>query len=233
MRVAKIPDAFFEPFYLNLPLKTLPVLPADLLSVLGTGMVQAAPVPALAFLEAREALRPLPFCLSREEGFALIIGEKLGEEVELGLSRFAAGSVAYAQVLLKAALGVKGLWLIPDARPGETAVYLAEGEEAVRLSREAPVVLDVAREWTRWSGRRPVFYIWAVPKSLEEESVRAIEEALDMSLQGFASEPASWRAQRVGLDPQDILAGTVYRVGRLEEMSLSFLNQVKSLISET
>lgn len=232
MRVAKVPDAFFEPFYLDFPLKTLPVLPADLLSVLGSGMVWAGPFPAVAILEGKELLKTLPFCLAASEGFALVLGEGIGEEVELGLGRSVAGSLVYAQVLLRFSFGVKRLWVIPDARPDETPLYLAEAEEAVRLARELPVALDVAQEWLRWSGTPAVFYVWAVQKGAPDERVVALSEALDSSLQRFAAEPRSWRAERLGLDPRQMLAQVSYRLGRGESRGLSFLNQVRSLISE-
>lgn len=232
MRVAKIPDAFFEPFYRDFPLKTLPVLPADIVSVLSAGMVQASPVPAEAFLEVSDAFTPLPFCLSPRKGYAFVFGKGPSEEVELGLGRSAAGSVLYAHIVLRFSFGAKRLWLVPDARPGETSYYLAEGEEAARLSRELPVWFDVSAEWTRWSGRAPVFYVWAAIQTIEEEEVMELARALERSLAAFTAEPSSWRARRVGLDPQELLASVSYRLGREEEAGLRFLSQARSLISE-
>ncbi len=230
--MAKIPDAFFEPFYRDFPLKTLPVLPADIVSVLSAGMVQASPVPAEAFLEVSDAFTLLPFCLAPKRGYAFVFGEGPSEEVELGLGRSAAGSAAHAQILLRFSFSVKRLWLVPDARPGETSYFLAEGEEAVRLSRELPVWFDVSAEWARWSGRAPVFYVWAAIQTVGEEEVGELARALEHSLTAFTAEPSSWRARRVGLDPRELLARVSYRLGREEETGLRFLSQAKSLISE-
>jgi chorismate dehydratase len=114
------------------------------------------------------------------------------------------------------------------------------GDEALRRNKSGlqgfDLVYDLAREWYDWKKLPFVFAVWAMKKSLDEETKRELKEILTLSLdacEGDFIPAAGLHGRAIGLtdqETQEYLTGFNYRLGERERESMIRFRELISAI---
>jgi chorismate dehydratase len=167
--------------------------PTTLNAQLAAGQLDVSPVSSVAFAQQGDSLDLLPGLSINSTGFVHSVSLFFRNGVEslrggkVCVTGESATSVVLLQILMKERLGLDAQLVQGDADPEEIGhAYdgiLLIGDAALRASLAYPNLgrLDLADEWTRWTGTPMVFAVWAARKDFARrhpEDLRAAHHAL-------------------------------------------------------
>ena len=168
-------------------------VPTALNAMLAKGELDVSPVSSFAYAQHAEDLVLLPGLSINSTGFVHSVSLFFRNGVEsirggrIVVTGESATSVALLRILMRERLGLDAEVVQGDADPEEIGHscegVLLIGDNALRASLAYPALgrLDLADEWTRWTGTPMVFAVWAARRSFardEPEALRAIHQTL-------------------------------------------------------
>jgi chorismate dehydratase len=167
--------------------------PTTLNAMLAKGELDVSPVSSFAYAQHAEDLVLLPGLSINSTGFVHSVSLFFRNGVEslrdgrVLVTGESATSVVLLKILMKERLGLDAEIVQGDADPEEIGHscegVLLIGDNALRASLAYPSLgrLDLADEWTRWTGTPMVFAVWAARRAFardEPDALRAIHQTL-------------------------------------------------------
>jgi aminodeoxyfutalosine synthase len=247
--VGKIPYLNSVPFYHHFEkrqFKMLPIVPRRMGLLQEKGQLAAGLYSLMDYFRMEDALELLPFCIAtRDQVKSVMLFSAEGwlglDGKTIGITDDTATSVRLLQVLLEKKYGVKAVFERMHAGVNDYSAYdavLLIGDEALHRNKHGlpgfDLVFDLAKEWYDWKKMPFVFAVWAVKKSLPEETRRELAMLIERSLHAseeHLGEIGALRAKSVGLSKAEVeeyLAGFNYRLGEREREAMQefrFLTQ--------
>jgi chorismate dehydratase len=167
--------------------------PTTLNRGLAEGRLEVSPVSSFAFAQHAQDLVLLPGLSINSTGFVHSVSLFFRNGVEslrggrICVTGESATSVVLLKILLRERLGIDAEVVQGEADPEEIghaydgALFI--GDSALRASLAYPNLgrLDLADEWTRWTGTPMVFAVWAARRGFARaapEALRAVHRAL-------------------------------------------------------
>ncbi|MBI4548268.1 MAG: aminofutalosine synthase MqnE [Ignavibacteriae bacterium] len=249
--IGKIPYLNSVPFYHHFEkqqFKILPINPRRMGLLSEKGQIDAGLFSLMDYFQQESHLALLPWCIAtRDQVKSVMLFSNHGwgdlDGKLIGVTDETATSVRLLQVLLGKRYGVRARFERLHAGVNDYSAYdavLLIGDEALRRNKFGlagfELVFDLAREWYEWQKLPFVFAVWAVKKSLPEETKKELSEIIGHSLS--QSEPryaeiGELRGKEIGLNRNEVeeyLAGFNYRLGEREKEAM---REFKSLAQET
>ena len=252
--IGKIPYLNSVPFHAHLEsrrFKILPIAPRRMGVLSSKGLIDAGLFSLVDFLNQRDFLEPLDFCLAtRDQVKSVMLFSNCGwRELDgktIGIIDDTATSVRLLKILLQKKHGVNArferMHAGVNSYEGFDAVLLI-GDEALRHQKTGlngfELVYDLATEWYEWQKLPFVFALWAVKKSLPAERKSELSAlllgALEKGEEDFEGISRSY-AHRVGLSSEEAveyLEGFNFRLGERERKAMevfeTMLNAVEAV----
>ncbi|MBI1806289.1 MAG: aminofutalosine synthase MqnE [Ignavibacteria bacterium] len=248
--IGKIPYLNSVPFYHHfekLQFKILPIVPRRMGLLEEQGQIIAGPFSLMDYFRQEEQLELLPFCIAtRDQVKSVMLFSKEGwldlNGKTIGITDETATSVHLLQVLLEKKYDVKATFERMHAGVNDYSKYdavLLIGDEALHRNKHGlagfELVFDLAKEWYDWKKMPFVFAVWAVKKSLPEETKIELDEIIGHSLS--QSEPryadiGELHGKQIGLSRNEVeeyLTGFNYRLGEREREAM---REFRKLITE-
>ncbi len=245
--IAKIPYLNSAPFYGALDqgqFKLMPLVPKRIGNLWERSPIDAAPFSLMDYLERRNELELLDFCIStgREAKSVLLFSREPiqnGGDLPIGITNDTATSIRLLDVLLTHRWSRKADFIRLHAGVNNYSAYgavLLIGDEALRVKEqglpEFPYVYDLGKEWYDWQGLPFVFAVWAVRAGLPEAT------RLDLSKRiGDALEHAKVRGnfqlhgKRLGLSAaqtSEYVQGFEYHLGTEQQTAIQLFSTLVS-----
>jgi chorismate dehydratase len=239
--IGKIPYLNSVPFYHYFEkrqFRILPVTPRRMGLLSEKGQIDAGLFSVMDYFQQEDRLRLLDWCIAtRDQVKSVMLFSKDGwnglEGKLIGITDETATSVRLLQVLLEKKYGVKSGFERVHAGVNDYSTYdavLLIGDAALHCNRFGlagfELVFDLAKEWYDWQKLPFVFAVWAVKKSLPEETrleiIEIIEQSLSRSEPRYA-EIGEIHGKEIGLsrnEVEDYLAGFNYRLGEREREAM-------------
>ncbi len=245
--VGKIPYLNSVPFYAHFDderFKILPVVPRRMGILSQQGELDAGPFSLMDFVRQRETLELMGWCIAtRDQVKSVMLFSKGGwadlQGKTIGITDDTATSVQLLKVLLEKKHGIRARLERLHAGVNDYSKFdgvLLIGDEALRRNKLGlhgfELVYDLAREWYDWQKLPFVFAVWAMKKSLSEESQSNLKEAVRRSLEiseaDFVS-IAGEHGRRIGLsdeETREYLEGFNYRLGERERVAIDLFEKL-------
>lgn len=249
--VGKIPYLNSVPFYHHFEkrqFKILPVSPRRMGILSRHGQIDAGLFSLADYLSQKSTLQLLPYCIAtRDQVKSVMLFSNHGwQELagkKIGIIDDTATSVKLLRVLLEKKYGVKAelkrLHSGVNSYEGFDAVLLI-GDEALRHKKTGldsfELVYDLATEWYDWQKLPFVFAVWAVRKSLPQETREELGSLVQSSLQKGELEfdrIGLSLAKRIGLtsaEATEYLQGFNYRLGERERRAIDVFEGLLTLV---
>lgn len=160
--------------------------PTTLNARLAAGELEASPISSFAYAQNADRLVLLPDLSINSTGFvhSVSLFHRNGLETLRGgricVTGESATSVVLLKILMRERLGLDAELVQGDADPEEIGhAYdgiLLIGDSALRASLAYPNLgrLDLADEWTRWTGTPMVFAVWAARRDFARDDPQAL-----------------------------------------------------------
>jgi aminodeoxyfutalosine synthase len=249
--IGKIPYLNSVPFYHHFEkrqFKMLPISPRRMGLLSEKKQIDAGLFSVMDYFKQEEQLEPLNWCIAtRDQVKSVMLFSNHGwrdlEGKLIGITDETATSVRLLHVLLEKKYNVKARFERLHAGVNDYSAYdavLLIGDEALCRNKFGlagfELVFDLAKEWYEWRKLPFVFAVWAVKKSLPEETKKELSEIIEHSLS--QSEPryadiGELHGKELGLNRHEVeeyLAGFNYRLGEREKEAM---REFKSLVQET
>ncbi len=245
--VGKIPYLNSVPFYAhfeNQRFKILPVVPRRMGILSQQGEVDAGPFSLMDFVRQRESLELMGWCIAtRDQVKSVMLFSKGGwadlQGKTIGVTDDTATSVQLLKVLLEKKHGIRArlqrLHAGVNDYSGFDAVLLI-GDEALRRNKLGlhgfELVYDLAREWYDWQKLPFVFAVWAMRKTLSDQTKSDLKEAVRRSLEASEADfisVAGEHGRRIGLtdeETREYLEGFNYRLGERERVAIDLFEKL-------
>lgn len=199
------------------------------------------------YFEQENTLELLNWCIAtRDQVKSVMLFSKEGwgdlDGKLIGITDETATSVKLLQVLLEKKYTVKAKFERLHAGVNDYSAYdavLLIGDEALRRNKFGlagfELVFDLAKEWYDWQKLPFVFAVWAVKKSLPNETKKELSEIIEHSLSQSESSYADigeLRGKEIGLNRAEVeeyLAGFNYRLGEREREAM---REFRTLVEE-
>jgi aminodeoxyfutalosine synthase len=248
--VGKIPYLNSVPFYHHFEkqqFKILPITPRRMGILSKKEQLDAGLFSLMDYFEQENTLELLNWCIAtRDQVKSVMLFSKEGwrdlDGKLIGITDETATSVKLLQVLLEKKYTVKAKFERLHAGVNDYSVYdavLLIGDEALRRNKFGlagfELVFDLAKEWYDWQKLPFVFAVWAVKKSLPNETKKELSEIIEHSLSQSESNYADigeLRGKEIGLNRAEVeeyLAGFNYRLGEREREAM---REFRKLVQE-
>jgi chorismate dehydratase len=244
VRIGRIPYLNCEPFFAHLAARPgVEMAPRALGRAVGSGAVDAAPLSLVDLLDLGSHVVPLPFGIAVRGPVQSVLLFSSRPALELGgatigVTSETSTSVELLRVLLALRLEVEPARWVPADSPADAVLLI--GDEALRARRQArdrPHRMDLAEEWTRWTGLPFVFARWGVRAAVAPDERRALVADLEAAL-ARALEPSAMRAiahrRRDTLLAEDevfaYLRAFTYRLGPEEDKAIAEFRRLRGFV---
>jgi chorismate dehydratase len=244
VRIGRIPYLNCEPFFARLDARPcVEMTPRALGRAMQSGAVDAAPLSLVDLLDLGSHVVPLPFGIAvRGPAQSVLLFSsrpvaKLGAAT-IGVTGETSTSVELLRVLLALRFEVEPARWIPASAPADAVLLI--GDEALRARRQArdhPYRLDLAEEWTRWTGLPFVFARWgvraAVPAAEREVLTADLESALARGLEPSGLQIIARRRRDTGLTEDEVVAylcAFTYRLGPEEDKAIAEFRRLRGFV---
>jgi chorismate dehydratase len=235
LTIGRIPYLNCEPFFAHLtgfPLVT--DTPRALGRAVGQGLIDAAPFSLVDLLAAGDTLTALPLgiAVGGPVRSVLLFSHQTPSDLDgavVGVTEETSTSVELLRLLLALRYeAAPRAWV----RPGPSCdALLLIGDAAIHMLTERhrfAHVVDLAEEWTRWTGLPFVFARWGVRRAAGHAAATALEAALEASL-AHALEPGplaaiAHRRRDTGFTEREVVAylrAFTYRLGPDEDKAIA------------
>jgi aminodeoxyfutalosine synthase len=245
--VGKIPYLNSVPFYAHFGrqrFRILPVVPRRMGILSQQGELDAGPFSLMDFVRQRETLELMGWCIAtRDQVKSVMLFSKGGwadlQGKTIGITDDTATSVQLLKVLLEKKHGIRARLQRLHTGVNDYSRFdavLLIGDEALRRNKLGlhgfELVYDLAREWYDWQKLPFVFAVWAMKKSLSEQTKsdlkEAVRESLEVSESDFVS-VAREHGRRIGLtdeETREYLEGFNYRLGERERVAIDLFEKL-------
>jgi aminodeoxyfutalosine synthase len=245
--VGKIPYLNSVPFYAHFDrqrFRILPVVPRRMGILSQQGELDAGPFSLMDFVRQRDTLELMGWCIAtRDQVKSVMLFSKGGwadlQGKTIGITDDTATSVQLLKVLLEKKHGIRARLQRLHTGVNDYSRFdavLLIGDEALRRNKLGlhgfELVYDLAREWYDWQKLPFVFAVWAMKKSLSEQTKsdlkEAVRESLEVSESDFVS-VAREHGRRIGLtdeETREYLEGFNYRLGERERVAIDLFEKL-------
>jgi predicted solute-binding protein len=248
--VGKIPYLNSIPFYAKFEqrqFRLLPVVPRRMGVLAEQGGIDAGPFSLMDYFRQEETMEPMGWCIAtRDQVKSVMLFSKEGwlglHGKRIGITDDTATSVKLLTVLLEKRYGVKATFERLHSGVNDYSTYdavLLIGDDALRRNKHGldgfELVFDLAREWYDWQKLPFVFAVWAMKRSLSDETKNELKTVLAASLEQCEEDfvpIAGLHGNMLGLtahETQEYLEGFNYRLGDREREAMIVF---KKLVSE-
>lgn len=248
--LGKIPYLNSVPFYVPLEkrqFRILPVTPRRMGRLARQGEIDAGLFSLVDFLELRDELEPLPYCIAtRDQVRSVMLFSNYGwrqlSGKVIGITDDTATSVKLLKILLEKKYDVRATFQRMHAGVNAYEMYdalLLIGDEALRANKfgigKFELVYDLATEWYDWQRMPFVFAIWGVRKDMTDDRKRELQELISDALARGESNLESIsreHARRLHITADEAvryLEGFNYRMGEREQKAVE---KFESLLRE-
>lgn len=239
--IGKIPYLNSLPFYDGLDrgsFRILPIVPRRMGMLARDGQLVAGLFSLVDFHRNEEELEPLDWCIAtRDQVKSVMLFSNHGwadlEGKRIGVTDETSTSIRLLRLLLETRHGVRAEFVRLHAGVNDYAGYdavLMIGDQALHHNRHGlagfEIVYDLAAEWYDWKKMPFVFAVWAVRKSLPEETKRSIASMVGRSLErtdGRYRAIGELHGRSLRLDPEyveEYLEGFNYTLGEREREAM-------------
>jgi chorismate dehydratase len=239
--VGKIPYLNSVPFYTDFEkrqFKILPVAPRRMGRLSEKGQLDAGLFSCMDYFRQEDRLDLLDWCIAtRDQVKSVMLFSKEGwrdlDGKTIGITDDTATSVLLLQVLLEKKYGVKAVFQRMHAGVNERSQFdavLLIGDEALSRNKYGlegfELVFDLAREWYDWKKLPFVFAVWAVKRSLPEETKKELAGIIGRSLSSGETrygEIGRFHGRQIGLSTEEVegyLEGFNFRLGERERQAM-------------
>jgi chorismate dehydratase len=244
MRIGRIPYLNCEPFFAHLGARPgMELAPRALGRALRAGDIDAGPLSLVDLLDLGRAVVPLPYGIAVRGPVQSVLlfsacppGDLAGATI--AVTEETSTSVELLRVLLTLRFEVEPGALVPEGERADALLLI--GDAALRArgeERGRPYRLDLAAEWTCWTGLPFVFARWGVaidvPAAEREALVADLEVALERSLQPLELQGIARRRRDTGLDEAGTLAylqAFTYRLGPDEDKAIAEFRRYRGFV---
>jgi len=245
--IGKIPYLNSVPFYANFEkrhFKIFPVVPRRMGELSITHQIDAGIFSLMNYLSQEENLDLMNYCIAtRDQVKSVMLFSKEGwgdlDGKRIGITDDTATSIRLLQVLLKKKYHVQASLVRMHSGVNDHSEFdavLLIGDEALRRNKFGlpgfELVFDLAKEWYEWQKLPFVFAVWALKKSLPEDTKRELTQMLESSLEQSESKldrVGTLHGKQIGLTPsevQEYLEGFNYRLGERERIAMQVFRKL-------
>jgi chorismate dehydratase len=244
VRIGRIPYLNCEPFFAHLPARPCVELsPRALGRAMPSGAVDAAPLSLVDLLDLGPHVVALPFGIAVRGPAQSVLLFSSRPAAELGGATIAvtgetSTSVELLRVLLALRFELEPARLVAAGTPAHAELLI--GDEALRArraGRNRPHRLDLAEEWTRFTGLPFVFARWgmraAVPAAERAVLSADLENALASGLELPALLTIARRRRDTGLGEDEVVAylrAFTYRLGPEEDKAIAEFRRLRGFV---
>ncbi len=239
--IGKIPYLNSVPFYHQFEkrqFRILPVVPRRMGLLVEKGEIVAGPFSLMDYFQSEDRLELLNWCIAtRDQVKSVMLFSNHGwgdlDGKRIGITDDTATSVRLLQVLLEKKYGVKANFERLHAGVNDFSGYdavLLIGDEALHRNKYGlegfELVFDLAKEWYDWKKMPFVFAVWAVQRSLPQETKEELNSLIEQSVkssEGKFGIIGELHGKRIGLNKNDVdeyLEGFNFRLGEREKEAM-------------
>lgn len=209
-----------------------------------THQIDAGIFSLMNYFSQEEHLDLMNYCIAtRDQVKSVMLFSKEGwgdlEGKRIGITDDTATSIHLLQVLLKKKYGVHASLVRMHSGVNDHSEFdavLLIGDEALRRNKFGlpgfELVFDLAKEWYEWQKLPFVFAVWALKRSLPEETKRELTQVLESSLEQSESKldrVGTLHGKQIGLTPAEVkeyLEGFNYRLGERERTAMQIFRKL-------
>ncbi len=253
--IGKIPYLNSVPFYHEFEkrqFKLLPISPRWMGVLAEQQKIDAGPFSLVDYFRKEEQLELMNWCIAtRDQVKSVMLFSNYGwRDLDgrlIGITDETATSVKLLGVLLEKKYGVRVTLERMHSSVNDYSAYdavLLIGDEALKARAthfrseshfDFELVFDLAKEWYEWQKLPFVFAVWAVKKSLPEETKKELHQILESSLEKGEEdfEKIGWlHGKQIGLSGKEVveyLEGFNYHLGEREREAMK---EFRKLVEE-
>ncbi len=244
--IGKIPFLNSVPFYSNFEkrqFKILPVVPRRMGELSSKKLIDAGLFSLMDYFSQESDLELMKYCIAtRDQVKSVLLFSKEGwgdlEGKRIGITDDTATSIQLLRVILKKKYSVNATFVRMHAGVNDHSEFdavLLIGDEALRRNKFGlsgfELVFDLAKEWYDWQKLPFVFAVWAVKRSLAQESKAELHRQIDATLEKnemMLELVGSVHGGKLGLTPsetKEYLEGFSYRLGDRERAAMELFRK--------
>lgn len=249
--IGKIPYLNSVPFYANFEkrqYRILPVVPRRMGVLSRKGQIDAGVFSLMDYFREDQSMELMGWCIAtRDQVKSVMLFSKEGwadlDGKRIGITDDTATSVQLLKVLMGKKHHVRAHFERLHSGVNDYSSFdavLLIGDEALRANKFGlagfELAYDLAAEWYEWQKLPFVFAVWAMKKSLPEETKIELREILARSVEDSEEDfvaIAGIHGRSIGLtdhETQDYLAGFNYRLGDRERSAMEMFRGLQEEI---